>query len=115
MGDELLVKILSHLENMDNRLQSIEEDICDVKAGQTKMENGLSTQVTALFDGWQQHEDYFDANTRQLEYIEKKLDRLELATTKISSVQERHSQLLDMLASSTARHEAELIGLKRAK
>ncbi|MEN6414639.1 MAG: hypothetical protein ABFC84_18030 [Veillonellales bacterium] len=115
MEDELLVKILSHLESMNNRLQSIEQDISAVKTGQTKMENGLTTKVTALFDGWQQHEEYFDANVRQLEHIEKKLDKLELATTKIGSAQEQHSALLAMLASSTARHESEITGLKRAK
>jgi hypothetical protein len=136
MGDELIHKILNHLEAMNERLQGLENDISDIKASQARLEssqsklendiadvkssqinleNGLTTKIDILFDGWQQHEDYASRGTRHLDRLENKLDKLELTATRMKSIQEQHTDLLNVLTARSVNQETEIMALKRAK
>lgn len=150
MSDDLINQILTHLENMNNRLQGLETDISGIKASQSRLEttmavlktnvetvqsgtaklenditavktsqlnleNNLTVKVDALFDGWEQHEDYAARSTEHLAAIEKRLDRIDLSATKIAAVQGEHSELLNILTTASATHETEILALKRAK
>ncbi len=91
------------------------EELREVKQSLTKMEHDLTSKITALFDGWQQHEDYSCRFATQLERMETKIDTMDLNVTKIATMQEHHSAMLDVLSSRTTHQEAEISILKRAR
>ncbi|MGI6092055.1 MAG: hypothetical protein GX348_04510 [Veillonellaceae bacterium] len=143
MGEKMIFKILNHLEAMNERLHSLENDISGIKAGQDrletevtavrsgqsslnkditavkssqlKLENNLTAKVDVLFDGWQQHEDYVVRNTSQLDRLEAKLDSLSIAAARMHAVQDQHTELLNILSTRSENNETEILALKRAK
>ncbi|MPM28573.1 hypothetical protein SDC9_75099 [bioreactor metagenome] len=143
MGEEMIYKILTHLEAMNERLHSLEndisgirdsqvrletevtavrsgqgnldKDIAAVKASQLKLENNLTAKVEVLFDGWQQHEDYAVRNTSQLDRLEAKLDNLAITTARMHAIQDHHTELLNILTTRSVNNETEILALKRAK
>lgn len=143
MGEEMIYKILTHLEAMNERLHSLESDIsgikasqvrletevtavrsgqgnldrdmADIKSNQLKLENNLSAKVDVLFDGWQQHEDYAARNTSQIDRLEAKLDNLTIAAARMHAVQDQHTELLNILMTRSENNETEILALKRAK
>lgn len=143
MGEELMLKILTSLETMNERLHSLTDDISSLKASQrelenevlaikssqtrfeesvaaintsqVKLENDLAAKVDVLFDGWQQHEDYALRADQQLTSLETKLDKLLLRISKINALQEEHTELLNILTARSVSNETEILALKRAK
>lgn len=143
MGEDMIYKILTHLEAMNERLHSLENDISGIKASQArleneaaavrsgqnslnsdltavkssqlKLENSLTAKVEVLFDGWQQHEDYAVRNINQLDRLEAKLDSLTMTTARMQAVQDQHTELLAILSARSETNETEILALKRAK
>ena len=93
-------KILALLEKMDNRLGNLEngqdilarqvntltEDVQNIRQSQVRMENELTEKVRALFDTRQVQNDVNERIIYSLNRIEAKLDVLQMETASVRMV-----------------------------
>jgi hypothetical protein len=81
MNDNELLQAIS--EMMDKKLEPIQKDICDLNAGQLKvnifLENDIDKKLSALFDG-------HALSTEKIEHISETVDDIDAAMTAVDIV-----------------------------
>ena len=113
--EELVKQLIEGQNQLIQSNKKITTEISNIKLDLARMEQENSRKIGLLIDGWQEHEEKFDAMGNQLNGITETLGRIELNMLKFTAAQTKQSYILETLSVRSVEHEAELRSLKIAK